>query len=665
MELFKLMGTIAVDNTKANQSIDETADKAKGAEGKLSGSFSKIGTAAATVGKGMVAVGAAGGALVGSIIGLSNSTMEYSENMGKLTVAYETHNYSAETAKGVYSDFVGILGDSDQATEAANHLAQLCTSEQELSEWTNIASGIYATFGDSLPLESLTEAANETARVGQVTGSFADAINWANTPLSAFRQSMGGNKDALAAFNQAIADGQTKEDAFTAALQACNTEQERSQLVTSTLNGLYGEAGAKYQELNGDLIAARQAQDEWNAAIGKAGEAVRPIATALMDLGTTVVEWAIPYLQQFAGWISANMPVIQQTISSAFDYVTNNVLPPLTQAFDFIRTTVLPPIQTAFQWFITNLPTLAPVITGIATAIMAFQGGIAIINGVKTAMTAWKTATTALKTATALLNTTLKANPIMLVVSLIAGLVAAFITAYNTSEEFRNTVNNAFNAVKNTISNVVNAVKGFVEGAWTTIKGAANNIKGAIDNAGKAFSDFRNKVSSAIDKAKSIVKSGLDKIKGFFSGLKLKLPDIKLPHFSISGGFSLNPLQVPKIGISWYKEGAIFDEPTIFPTAKGLKGVGEAGPEAVAPISDLQHYVGEEVESRLGGMAERFESMQDDISRLYRLMAYYMPKMLDASNKSLVLDTGALVGGTVAEFDRAMGERQRKKSRGQ
>ena len=159
MELFKLMGTIAVDNSKANKDIDETADKAKEAEGKMSGSFSGIGKAASAIGTGIAAIGAGASALIGGIVALSNSTMEYTEDMGKLTVAFDTHNFSAEAAQGVYRDFVGLLGETDQAVEAANHLAQLCTSEEELSQWTEIAAGVYATFGDSLPLESLTEAA--------------------------------------------------------------------------------------------------------------------------------------------------------------------------------------------------------------------------------------------------------------------------------------------------------------------------------------------------------------------------------------------------------------------------------------------------------------------------------------------------------------------------
>lgn len=306
-ELGKNKSKISEAESAADQydkTLEEVGDTAEKSEGKLSKFFS-------AAGKGVLALSAGAAALAGGIIALSNSTMDYTEDMGKLTVAFDQHNFSAETAHGVYKDFVGILGETDQAVEAANHLAQLCDTQEQLAEWTGIASGIYATFGDSLPLEGLTEAANETARVAQVTGPLADAINWAKVSNDQFTAGMQSNKGALAAFNASIKEGETREDAFTAALQACKTEQERSQLVTSTLTALYGEAGAKYQEVNADLIASRQAQADWNAAVGQAGEAVRPMATAVTGMGASLVQKALPYLEKFSTWATGKLPAVQ------------------------------------------------------------------------------------------------------------------------------------------------------------------------------------------------------------------------------------------------------------------------------------------------------------------------------------------------------------------
>ena len=87
-----------------------------------------------------------------------------------------------------------------------------------------------------------------------------------------------------------------------------------------------------------------------------------------------------------------------------------------------------------------------------------------------------------------------------------------------------------------------------------------------------------------------MVKNAIDKVKSYFN-FKWELPKIKLPHFKISGKFSLNPPSVPHFNVEWYKLGAIFTKPTLFNTPYGLKGVGEAGAEAVLPIDKLQGYI--------------------------------------------------------------------------
>ena len=123
----------------------------------------------------MAVAGAAVAGAAAALLALSASTMEYRTAQAKLNAAFETAGSSAEQAKTTYNDLYRVLGDGDVAVEAANHLAKLTTNQQDLSEWTNICQGVYATFGDSLPIEGLAEAANETAKTGALTGSLADA----------------------------------------------------------------------------------------------------------------------------------------------------------------------------------------------------------------------------------------------------------------------------------------------------------------------------------------------------------------------------------------------------------------------------------------------------------------------------------------------------------
>lgn len=132
-------------------------------------------------------------------------------------------------------------------------------------------------------------------------------------------------------------------------------------------------------------------------------------------------------------------------------------------------------------------------------------------------------------------------------------------------------------------------IKGIMAASMQGIQNTVSNVMSAINTiTGGKLDEVRNAFQSKIEAAKSVVSNGLNAIKGFFSGLSLKLPDIKLPHFSISGSFSLAPPSIPKIGVEWYKDGGILTGPTIFGANNGsLLGGGEAGREAVLPLSEL------------------------------------------------------------------------------
>lgn len=392
-------------------------------------------------------------ALAASINELVSVTNEFQEDMGKLSVAAQQNNVSTEAANGAYRDMVGILGETDQSVEAVNHLFALCgDNTKSLSDWTNIASGVYATFGDSLPLEGLTEAANETAKVGQVTGPLADAINWASEAAVQQGVALSGNQAAVDAYNSALASGATQEDAFNAALAACNTEQERAQLITDTLNGVYAEAGAQYQQTNADVIAYRQSQSDLTEAMSSLGQTFMPIVTGLTDVATMLLSG----------------------------------------------------VQPAVQWFVTNLPIIAPVLAGIATTI----GLLAVVLNASTiATTAQTVATNAAAAAQGLLNAVMNANPIALIVVLIAGLVVAIIGLWNNSEEFRNFVTSAFKEIQKVAQVVIDAIVNFF-----TV-----TVPSAIEVVMLHFQILWNKIVSVFDGALSTVSGFVSNVVNFFT----------------------------------------------------------------------------------------------------------------------------------------------------
>lgn len=96
---------------------------------------------------------------VGNLIALADETREYREDMAKLNSAFKTAGHSTEAAQKAYDGFYKLLGESDRSVEAVNHLAELTTNTEELAQWQTIAAGVTAKFGDSLPIEGLTEAA--------------------------------------------------------------------------------------------------------------------------------------------------------------------------------------------------------------------------------------------------------------------------------------------------------------------------------------------------------------------------------------------------------------------------------------------------------------------------------------------------------------------------
>ena len=245
-------------------------------------------------------------------------------------------------------------------------------------------------------------------------------------------------------------------------------------------------------------------------------------------------------------------------------------------------------------------------------------------------------------------------NAIKMVISTVINAILSIITTILNS--IKTVVTTVWNAIKTVISTVVDGVKMKVETVFQAVSGTLSSIFNGIKNtAVSVWNGIKNAIITPIEQAKNKVKAMVDAIKGFFSGLSLKLPHIKLPHFKVRGRFSISPPSVPRFSIDWYKKAMhkpmLLNGATIFGVKGGkLLGGGEAGPEVIMGLDAFQNMT-------TGVNGELLSVM----NRVLAIMDSYFPRFLDTS---IVLDSGELVGGIAPKMDMALGKLQNRKARG-
>lgn len=261
------------------KAVKDAGDEGSKGMGQLKKAFGQLGEAAksgdingvvASLGslKGLLAGGAAvagAKALADGIVNITESTKEYRTILGTLETSSKQAGYTQEQTTEIYKKFQAVLGDTQKAATATANLQALGLSQENLRVIVEQAIGAWATYGDSIPIDSLSESINETVQVGKVTGVFADALNWAGT----------------------------SEDEFNERLAACADTTERANLVLTQLSeqGLQA-TGQAWVENNQDIISANSAQEMMNESLARLGEALQPASNFLIEFGSVYVDWA-------------------------------------------------------------------------------------------------------------------------------------------------------------------------------------------------------------------------------------------------------------------------------------------------------------------------------------------------------------------------------------
>lgn len=217
-------------------------------------------------------------ALADGIVQITDSSKEYRTILGTLEVSSQKAGYTQEQTTEIYRKFQAVLGDTQKAATATANLQALGLSQENLRVIMEEAIGAWATYGDSIPIDSLSESINETVQVGKVTGVFADALNWAGT----------------------------SEDEFNEKLAACATTADRANLVLSQLSqqGLQA-TGQAWVENNQDIVAANEAQEMMNESTAQLGEALQPAAAFITEYGSALVDMATMGINAIASLIEA------------------------------------------------------------------------------------------------------------------------------------------------------------------------------------------------------------------------------------------------------------------------------------------------------------------------------------------------------------------------
>lgn len=242
---------------------------------------------------------------------LVESTTEYRRIMASLESSSQRAGYSAEDTAETYRQLYGVLADEQTAATTTANLQALGFEQERLTELTDAAIGAWATYGDSIPIDSLAEAINETIRVGKVTGTFADALNWAGT----------------------------SEDDFNAALAAASSEAERANIVMEELarQGLV-EAGEAWRTANQDMVDANLATADLTETMAGFGAMLSPVVTEAKGLINDLLGVVSSLAQAFqSGGLAGVFERLQEMVPQAVSAIQTQ-LPAMVQAgFDMVQ----------------------------------------------------------------------------------------------------------------------------------------------------------------------------------------------------------------------------------------------------------------------------------------------------------------------------------------
>ena len=561
--------TIQINNQKAKikdiqkniekygQALDEMGDDAKkgakalkdleDAQKKMSDGFTVAkGAIAGFIANGLTALAGAAKNAVSSVLGLADATREYRQTLATLDTASDSAGVNADVMKDKFTDLMGVFNDQDSVTEGLNNLLAGGFNEDNIDQITQQLEGAALKWKDTLKFEGLADGLQETLATGSAIGPFAEMLERSGVNLEKFDEG----------------------------LAKASTEAEKQNYVLEELSKLgLSDVSEAYREQNAQMIEAQQANVNYQNSVAAMGERLEPITTKIREGFTRILEKMLELLE------GVDLEAFAGKIESAFDKFINDIIPK---------------IISGLQWIIDNKDIIIAGVVGIGAAFAAWKV-VTIIQGIIKAFKAWKLATEGMTIAQRLLNLVMKANPIGLVISLIAGLVSAFVILWNKSDAFREFWINLWEKVKDITKKAWSALTDGAKKAWNGIKSvfskvgsffsetfskAWQKVKDIFSTGGKIFNGIKDGIASAFKTIVNGLITGINKVVSVpFNAINKMLNKIRsidiLGAKPFQGLWGENPVGVPQI--PKLAKGGVVDKAT-------LAMIGEAGKEAVVPL---------------------------------------------------------------------------------
>ena len=536
------LGDLEKQASSAADGVDDVTDSLKDAESTANSlDFGDVLSA------GTIIEGAKG--VIDAIGQTIDEVSEYRKIMGSLDVASEKAGYTADETAAGYTRLYGVLGDDQTAATTLSNLQALGLSQEKLTKLLDSSVGAWATYGDSIPIDGLAEAINETVRTGTVTGTFADVLNWGSREGETFGVMLKDNTEANKEWNNAVSDAVTAEDYFNLALQDASTEAERANLVYQAMasQGLEA-AGQQWREQNQDIVAANEAQATFTENAATLAERVAPAVNAVKvgfnDLFTAA-------LQMTEG---IDFQAVADGITAAFNFLIENkdvIVSDLAIIGTGIAALKLAQFATDVGNVISKAATLTetfPKLGGVVTALTGpFGLVIAAVTGVLLIINTFgDQIKEVLQSVDDFLQNVFAVDLTQIFGPALGGVLTGFLNVFE----------GVWTAIKGILDGVIDIVRGVFTADWERAwNGVVEIFSGLFDGIDSIF-------KGAINVIIGLLNGLLGKANGLIDGINL-IPGVNIPH-------------IPTIPL--LAKGGI--------VRSGSAIVGEAGPELMTVLGN-------------------------------------------------------------------------------